>query len=756
MKQSRQLRLAIFVVRNLLLYFLFFHACLYFRGDLDLVLLSAGFVVAVLLALWMNRLGLRLWAACLLFAVALAGLRLLFFLVFRFQQALSPGPHTDFLFFTFDKSFLPGLLPWTVVWLFNLLAFRYAEFLRWEAGFDALIMLSVFWSQGNYRITLYRHPSLLSYGIFAFLILAILLMVLVRIHDGSQSLRVGVRSTASFLWVLLPLLLLVLLFVLGRYNQGAVRSGGGLMKPTLFRFDFSQFIKLESQIEMSDDLVLLFRKQGPAERILLRRYILSGYERKRGFYHMPPDRRIADSRLPRSAPAFDDMPDSGISDDTPTGQGGRKDLPVTVPDSPEEFFDPGYLARQEVIQEYFFVNFDPTSLIGMNYPIRVSPLTNWDASSFLRIYRVISRVSSAGLEELAAAGFSPRSDESSRLHSLTDRELDIYTEYGADDRIRQLAEEITQPSADSSRLKQVLQVHDYLKNNFYYSLMPGMAADGDQLSHFLYTSKKGYCSYFAFAMALLCRSLGIPARVAVGFYVNPDTEVMNFYEVRAYQAHAWVEVYFDEYGWIEFDPSSQVIAPGEEDTIQFGFDFQTFARLLEEILKNQHTLEEQRPEEIEVEDRVRLWGGELIRGLKFIARLWYFLLPGLYLIFITLLKSLPLLAAAMTVDPRKKVKRLFAATRVRLEGLGLKKSGEESVLEYARRIESRHPLRLQPWVKAYLQCVFDEHFETEAFGQALESRRAFLLSLRRCFHPLRRLLGFLNPVGPTNALSWSS
>ena len=239
MKQSRQLRLAIFVVRNLLLYFLFFHACLYFRDDLDLVLLSAGFVVAVLLALWMNRLGLRLWAASLLFVVALAGLRLLFFLVFRFQQALSPGPHTDFLFFTFDKSFLPGLLPWTVVWLFNLLAFRYAEFLRWEAGFDALIMLSVFWSQGNYRITLYRHPSLLSYGIFAFLIMAILLMVLVRIREGSQGLRVGVRSTASFLWVLLPLLLLVLLFVLGRYNQGAVRSGGGLMKPTLFRFDFS-------------------------------------------------------------------------------------------------------------------------------------------------------------------------------------------------------------------------------------------------------------------------------------------------------------------------------------------------------------------------------------------------------------------------------------------------------------------------------------------------------------------------------------
>jgi hypothetical protein len=200
LKQSRQLKLVIFVVRNLLLYFLFFHAYLYFRQDLNLVLLSAGFVVAVLLALWMERLGLRLWAACLLFALAAFFLRLMFFLVFRFQQALSPGPHTDFLFFVFDKSYLPGLLPWTVVWLFNFLAFRYAEFQRWEAGFDALIMMVIFWPQGNYRITLYRHPSLLSYGIFVFVILAVLLMVLVRARDGTERWRAGVRSAASFLF----------------------------------------------------------------------------------------------------------------------------------------------------------------------------------------------------------------------------------------------------------------------------------------------------------------------------------------------------------------------------------------------------------------------------------------------------------------------------------------------------------------------------------------------------------------------------
>jgi transglutaminase-like putative cysteine protease len=710
--------LGIFVVRNLLLYFLFFHSYLYLRSDLDLIILSVGFVVSVLLALWMDRVRLRLWVAWVLFLLIVFFLRLLFFLVFRLQVALSPGPHTDFLFFYFDKDFFPGLLPWMVVWLFNLLSLRYPRFVHWEAGFDALLLLAVFWPQGNYEITLYRHPSLLSYSVFGFLILTITLMVLVRVRDQGRpgNLKGSLKSVASFLWVLLPLILLLLLFVLGRYNQGAVRLGGGLMKPTLFRFDFSQYIKLESEIEMSDDLVLLFRKQGPAKRILLRRYILSGYDRRRGFFHSPDGKR------------------------------GWEDLPVTVPDSPEQFPDPGYLARQDVIQEYFFVNFDPTSLIGMNYPIRVAPLVNWDSSSFLRIYRVFSRVSDAELAELASAD----------IKVLSPEQVEIYTDYGADPRIRELAELITavpeggvRPSGEGDRLSQVLRIHDYLKDNYYYSLTPGLAADGDQLSHFLYSSKKGYCSYFAFSMALLCRSLSIPARVAVGFYVNPETEVLNFYEVRAYQAHAWVEVYFGDYGWIEFDPSSQIIAPGEEYTIQFGFDFETFARLLEEILKNQHNLEEQKPQSIEVEDRVRLLGGELIRGLKFVARLWYVTLPAVYLLIIGVLKAFPLLQAFFAATQRGKIKYLFAATRVRLEGLGLKKTGEESLLEYAQRVEGQHPLHLSSWVQAYLQAVFGDTFGIADFTRALKTRREFILSLYRCFSLPRRVLGLLNPIGVT-------
>ena len=95
---------------------------------------------------------------------------------------------------------------------------------------------------------------------------------------------------------------------------------------------------------------MLFRKEGPAQRLLLRRFILSGYDPGRGFYHLR--------------------------------KRGIEELPVTVPDSVESFSDPGYLSRSEIKQEYFFINFDPTSLISINYPVKVIPLQNWESSSF--------------------------------------------------------------------------------------------------------------------------------------------------------------------------------------------------------------------------------------------------------------------------------------------------------------------------------------------------------------------------------------
>ncbi|MBA7606053.1 hypothetical protein ES703_13191 [subsurface metagenome] len=710
----------IFLFRNLLLYFLLFNAYLHLRRELDFLFLSIVFVLAVLMAVWMEKVRLRFWPAILLALISPVLLRFIFFLTFGMQRAISPGPDTDFLYFFFDKDFFPSLLPFFIVWLFNFWALRFPSFIYPEAGFNALILIAIFWSEARYRISLYPHPSLFAVALFAFLFGEILVLMLGRMEahrpplerpSGTGPERAGpapgswkteARSFLSFMWLLIPLLVILLFFLLGRFNEGAVRLGGGLMKPTLFRFDFSQFIKLESDIEMSDGLVLLFRKEGPAKRILLRRFILSGYDKKRGFYHI--------------------------------NKRELENLPTTVTDKAEEFIDPEYLDRSDVRQEYFFVNFDPTSLIGMNYPVKVTPLKNWDASSFLRIYRVFSRVSRAdpaGLVERDAEG-------------LTARQRSHYTDYGNDEGIKELSESIT--GGLDNYYSKVSAIRDYLKSNYFYSLKPGLAADGDQLAHFLFNSQKGYCSYFAFAMALLCRSIGIPARVAVGFYVDPDTEVLNFYEVRAYQAHAWVEVFFYDYGWIEFDPSSTEIAPGEEFYLQFGFDFENLSRLIEEILRNQDKLQEETGEQLTAQRRISGWGSDLVKGLAFIARIWYITLPLLYLLGISAVKLYPYLLFGLHSGLRRKIKHLYHFSLVQPCGLGLVRRPEESIMEYGSRLENQHSLRILPWTDYFLRSVFSKSFSKADYGKALENYRGFLASFRQSQPPWVRVLAYFNPL----------
>ncbi|PYV16326.1 MAG: hypothetical protein DMG21_12045, partial [Acidobacteria bacterium] len=68
-------------------------------------------------------------------------------------------------------------------------------------------------------------------------------------------------------------------------------------------------------------------------------------------------------------------------------------------------------------------------------------------------------------------------------------------------------------------------------------------------------SKAGYCEYFAAAMAVMLRTVGIPTRIVNGFQTGVYNALGHDYVVRARDAHSWVEVYFNGFGWIPFDPT---------------------------------------------------------------------------------------------------------------------------------------------------------------------------------------------------------
>jgi len=72
---------------------------------------------------------------------------------------------------------------------------------------------------------------------------------------------------------------------------------------------------------------------------------------------------------------------------------------------------------------------------------------------------------------------------------------------------------------------------------------------------FLFDLKEDFCEYFASAMVVMLREVGVPARVVEGYTTGTLDPLTGKYVVKELDAHAWVEVYFPSYGWIEFEPT---------------------------------------------------------------------------------------------------------------------------------------------------------------------------------------------------------
>ncbi len=119
-------------------------------------------------------------------------------------------------------------------------------------------------------------------------------------------------------------------------------------------------------------------------------------------------------------------------------------------------------------------------------------------------------------------------------------------------------------------------VESYLRGNYGYTLDLSGTPPVDPLAYFLFEKRAGHCEYFAAAMTVMMRTLGIPARYVNGFLPGEYNDVGGDYIIRASDAHSWVEVFFPGYGWITFDPT-----PPSDDhpaglLSQFGFYWDWF------------------------------------------------------------------------------------------------------------------------------------------------------------------------------------
>lgn len=174
------------------------------------------------------------------------------------------------------------------------------------------------------------------------------------------------------------------------------------------------------------------------------------------------------------------------------------------------------------------------STIGLHLPYPSTSRTRYSVMS--RDHRILSSEQSSAVLEYAPA--------------IRERYLQLPRQ---SERIAELAHRVTQGML--TPYEKTTAVLEHLLSNYAYSLQADTERSGHPIDDFLFTRKAGYCEHYATAMVLMLRSIGIPSRLVTGFLATEWNDFGNYYTVRQRDAHAWVEVYYPQSGWMTMDPT---------------------------------------------------------------------------------------------------------------------------------------------------------------------------------------------------------
>jgi transglutaminase-like putative cysteine protease len=175
----------------------------------------------------------------------------------------------------------------------------------------------------------------------------------------------------------------------------------------------------------------------------------------------------------------------------------------------------------------------------------VSPLGLGNGS----VYTVDSQVSTATPAQLRADGspFALPADVQRQEEQLPH----------AYPRAAALARSVT--AHDTTTYDKVQSLIAWIGAHTHYSEnIPPLPAGADTVDEFLFGNRVGFCEQISTSLAVMLRSLGIPAREAVGYVPGSYDPITDLYQVHANDAHAWVQVWFPGYGWQNFDPTAVV------------------------------------------------------------------------------------------------------------------------------------------------------------------------------------------------------
>ncbi|HYN86802.1 MAG TPA: DUF3488 and transglutaminase-like domain-containing protein [Pyrinomonadaceae bacterium] len=170
-----------------------------------------------------------------------------------------------------------------------------------------------------------------------------------------------------------------------------------------------------------------------------------------------------------------------------------------------------------------------------------------------------------------------RADNRRRSPAATDAALANYLQLppALDPRVAELARRVVADAGARNDYDRARAVEAHLNRNefggSYSYALEGLPGGSDPLADFLFRARAGHCEYFSTTMAVMLRSLGVPARVVNGFQMGEYNAAADAYFVRQHDAHSWVEVYFPAAdAWVEFDPTPVAGRPGSAQAAGWG------------------------------------------------------------------------------------------------------------------------------------------------------------------------------------------
>ncbi|MBI4180545.1 MAG: transglutaminase domain-containing protein [Chloroflexi bacterium] len=191
-----------------------------------------------------------------------------------------------------------------------------------------------------------------------------------------------------------------------------------------------------------------------------------------------------------------------------------------------------------------------TFLLKKVEEITTSPKENLDIKAIVSTqnmvpyqrYRVMTNLTTATPEELTTVGEKYPEWVTGHYLQLPD---------SLPQRVRKLSEDITRDA--KTPYGKAVAIKNYLRKFKYDQTVKVPSEGSDGVDYFLFGAERGACNNFASAMVVMLRSVGVPARLSTGYFRGELDKGTGNYIIRSQNYHAWVEVYFPKYGWIEFE-----------------------------------------------------------------------------------------------------------------------------------------------------------------------------------------------------------